>query len=131
MTAAYVTPDDKRVSLDGRGASKTVVTAKDVQDPELLARLLGEALADLADLRSQWNPRTVYFRDVAVDGTGSVKYPFEHRFGGRVNYTVVRWKPTTLGDPHDLEVDASTTDDRLVLVSGWAGVATVRVEEAG
>ncbi len=119
--------------LDVRAAPREVVTEEDVQQPKKLAELLGRILVALTELRRRWAPRKIDFEDQPV-GT-STDYRFEHRFGGRVRWWVVDWKPAFTGVNQYIEFmrHADTDENVLVLTSGAAsvGTVTVRVEEAG
>lgn len=114
--------------LDGRTQTAGSTTAKDVQDPEVLAQTIGEMLDDLAALKRRFDPRVLYFRDQVVDATGATKYRFPHGFGGRVNYEIAYWSGAAAPN---LRADAATDANTLVLTSTSAGTVTVRVEEAG
>ncbi len=128
MPTAFVTSDSAMVPLDGKAPSQIIVTPKDVQDPEKLARQLQDALNSIAELKRAWQPRRLYVRDVPVTTLGS--YRFEHRFGGRVNWWVVMWVPDSSGNGFAFELDPSSDDDTLVLFSGQDGTATICIEEA-
>ena len=107
------------------------VREEDVRDPKRLTTLLVRILRDLKEIRRRFLPRHIDFEDVAVDGTSATKTLLAHHFKGRVRFWVVEWKPTVLGDVFQLEKHADTTDNVLVLLSGRAGVATIRVQETG
>ena len=134
MSAAYITREGAVVQLDGRAGSQLVITAADVSDAEKLARLLQDALRDVAELKRRWKPRVRYFRDIALDATSSKQFPLEHGFNGRVNFEVAHWVPALVGFAPQIEPDATPgaqTANRLVLISSVQGTATIRVEEAG
>lgn len=128
MPAAIITAAGKVVQLDARAQPDQQITEREVQDPATLAQLLTSMLADLTAARRAWQPRVLYFRDVVVDATGTTKYPFPHRFAGRVNYEVAAWSGAAAPN---LRSDSSTDADTLYLTSTSAGTATIRVEEAG
>lgn len=136
MSVAYVTNEGLMVHLDAKAPSRIVITAADVQDPEKLARLLEDAHRRVQELERRDNRSRVYFRDVVItDDTGAVQYRFEHRFGGRVNYSAVDWTPSGIYQgPPQFDVDRTSTgtdEDALVLLSYWTGTMTLAVEEAG
>ncbi|MBX3198238.1 MAG: hypothetical protein KF894_08845 [Labilithrix sp.] len=106
------------------------VTERDVADPAWMVRTLLRLMRDLADLRRRWLPRRLTFRDRELPGDGTTKIRLPHSFAGEAEYTVTRWRSGGAGPPH-LEVHADTDANTLVLVSYEAGVATIRLEEAG
>lgn len=122
----------RMTQLDGKATADEVVTVEDVKDAEKLARRLQKAYADIAELKRRWNPRRIYFYDVAVDNTGTTQYQFAHNFSSRVNWWAVDWQSTVVaGNQCTLERHSATTDNTLVLVSGIAGTVSLCVEEAG
>lgn len=130
MSAAY-TDGSTVTQLDGKAAPDLVVTAEDVKDSEKLARMLQGALKDLAELKRRWNPRVMYFRDLAVTATTTTIIRLEHGFGGRVNWEIVRWDANVAATAPRIDEDSSTDANALCLVSGVAGTVTIRVEAAG
>lgn len=128
MSAIVSALTGKIRQLDGRAAPEDVLTAKDVSDPEKLARLLGKVISDVAALRRRFAPRRLDFQDLTLDATGTAKFRLEHRFGGAVRYWVVGWNGAAAPN---IRQHADTTNDVLVITSTSAGTATVRVEEAG
>lgn len=131
MSAAYATNSGQVVQLDAKSSPEEVLTPEDAADPEKLSKLLMRALKDIADLKRRWNPRVMYFRDIAVTATATTKVNFEHGFAGRVNWAVYKWDANVAGTPASVEEDPSTDANTLVLVSGAAGIITLRVEESG
>lgn len=130
MSTAIV--NDGRVrQLDARADTPVVVTAADVTDAEKLSRMLQQALRDVEDMKRRWNPRVVYFQDLAVTATTTTVIRLEHGFGGRVNWEVSRWDASVAGTGVRIEEHADTDNGALCLVSGAAGTVTIRVEEAG
>ena len=121
------------VVLDGRAPSNIVVTSKDVQDPERLARMVQELAREVVHLKRTWTPSRMYFRDRTVTATNTTKILFHHGFGGRVNWWVARWDslPAAAGAPYGLDEHADSDANTLVLVSSVAGVVTICVEAAG
>ena len=105
------------------------VDAADAADPGKLARLLGRVLREIATLKQAWTPSRVDFEDVAVDATGTTKYPLRHALDGRVRFWVVEWQSGSAGPA--LARHAETDANTLVLVSYAAGTATIRVEASG
>jgi hypothetical protein len=126
MSGAVVNADGGVRQLDAKADAPIVITAEDAGDSEKLARLLQQALRDLAELRRRHVPKWLDFEDVAV-GTGA--YEFPHGFRGRVRWWIVDWKPDSPTDPIVIERSADSTADTLVLDSYCDGVVTVRVEE--
>lgn len=131
MPAAIVQSDGLVRQLDTRAGEPIVVTSEDVKDPEKLARLLQQALRENAELRRRYAPRVLYFRDQAVTATTTTPIRLTHNFNGKVNWSVVRWGGSAAGSSYGLDEHADTDANTLVLVSGVAGTATIRVEEAG
>lgn len=129
MSAAIVENTGTVRQLDARAGEQINVTSADVKDAEKLARLLQQALRENAELRRRWAPRELYFRDQALPASGSVR--LTHNFRGLVNWAVVRWSPTAAGAMPVLAQTNGTDADALVLTSGAAGTATIRVWEAG
>ena len=130
MPAAVVESDGTMRQLDGRAEPDFVVEAKDVEDPPRLARLLQIMLRELARLRLAWAPRRVDFKDVTC-GTGGALIRLEHGFGGAVRWWVVDWQISAASGAPILQRYTGTDENTLVLWSDKAGVATIRVEEAG
>jgi hypothetical protein len=127
VSAAIVNSDGGVRQLDARAGEPISVTADDVKDADKLARMLQDALRQLAEFKREWRPRRLYFRDQTVDDTGSTKYRLTHNFGGLVNYVAVRED----GGYADLRVHDDTDGNTLVLVSYSAATLTILVEEAG
>lgn len=128
MSAAIVESDGTVRQLDAKAGELVVVTADDVKDADKLARSLQDALRQLAELRREWRPRRLYFRNQSFDATGTTKYRLTHNFGGRVNYYFM---PETTGGYVDVRRHSETDNNTLVLTSFWSSTATVLVEEAG
>jgi hypothetical protein len=126
MSGAVVNADGGVRQLDAKAEAPIVITAEDAADKEKLARLLQQALRDLAELRRRHSPKWLDFEDVTLS-TGD--YEFPHGFRGRVRWWVVDWLPDASADPVALERSADSTADTLVLSSFCDGVATIRVEE--
>lgn len=131
MPAALVASDGIVRQLDTRAGEQINVTAKDVEDPKNLARLLQQALRENAELRRRWAPRELYFRDQTLTTTVATKIRLTHGFRGLVNWAVVRWDASSPGAAPALDQHADTDENTLVLVSTVAGTATIRVWEAG
>ncbi len=129
MTAAIIPLYGNTRQLDRRAEPREQIAEQEVQVPERLARRLTEQDRRIAGLERRWNARVLDFEDRTVDDTGATKYRLEHRFGGRVRYWVVDWSGGT--DAPNLLRHADTDNNTLVLTSTVAGVATIRVEEAG
>jgi hypothetical protein len=131
MSAAKVDSSGKVTQLGGRVQPDIVVTAKDVEDTEKLARMLQQVLNDLAALKRQWAPRFTDFEELTMDATGTTKYRLRHGFGGKVRWWVV--DSPELGAPDvQLQAHPDTDEDTLVLVSFSSVInIVVRVEEAG
>lgn len=127
--AAKVAADGKITQLGAKAAPDEVVTEADVKDSAKLAKLLARVLSSIATLRRTWAPRLTDFEDVPVT-VGSVT-PFQHNFNGRVRWWVVDWVSTGAGNATQFETHATSDSNTLRLFSGEAGVATIRVEEAG
>jgi len=105
------------------------ISEQDAADAPKLARLLTRILRDVAALKRPFAPRRVSFVDLTVDGTGTTKYRLPHGFGARVHWFVADWSGAAAGA--GLERHSDTDKDTLVLVSHVAGLASVRIEEAG
>lgn len=124
--AAVVDSGDRVRSLIVPRDTDVQVTEEIVKDDARLARLLQQALRDVAALERRPCPRRLDFEDVSVSGDGVTVYRFPHGFGGRV-----RWWVVDQDEPAALKRSDETTDDVLALVSEVAAVVTVRVEEVG
>lgn len=131
MGTAAVESDGTIRQLDGRAEPEAVVTEADVQDAAKLARMVQALQRDVAALKRAWAPRVMYFRDVAVTATTTTVIRLTHGFGGRVNWSVVRWDASSAGVEVRIDEDSGTDADTLCLTSGAAGTVTIRVEEAG
>lgn len=114
--------------LDGRVEADEVVTEADVQVPLKLSKLLIRVLREIATLRRRWSPRRIDFEGVDLDATGTKRFRLPHKFNGRVRYWPVEWAGAA---PYNIARDPATDVNTLVLVSTSAGIATIRVEEAG
>jgi hypothetical protein len=123
----------RMVQLDRKAEARQVLTADDVKDPERLARILNELRSNVDEERRRFKPSRIYFPGVPI--AASTKYRFAHRFGGRVNWWVVSWKPTNVAaNPYaEFFLDSTTDDNVLVLLSSavTVGTLTLLVEEAG
>lgn len=128
MSAAIVEKDGSIRQLDAKAGEEINVTADDVKDPQLLARMLQTALRELAELKREWRPRRLYFRDLVVDASGTTKYRLTHNFGGKVNYYVAAVDSSGW---FDVRTHADTDANALVLTSNNNTTITVLVEEAG
>lgn len=131
MSAAIIESSGTVRPLDARAGEQINVTADDVKDPDKLARLLQQALRENAEMRRRWAPRELYFRDQAVTATTTTKIRLTHGFGGKVNWTVVRWDGSAAGSSYGIDEHSDTDANTLVIVSSVAGTATIRVWEAG
>jgi hypothetical protein len=129
VSAAKVTSSGVMTSLDGRAPTDIVITSKDVEDVERLARLVQEQARKLAVLERRWSPRRIDFEGYAVTSGDTLR--LEHGFGGRVRWWIVEWTPTTPGDVALFEQDSSTAADVLALDVGNSGTVSIRVEAAG
>lgn len=128
MASVVNTVTGKSRQLDRKPQPDEQVTEEDAADAPKLARRLTQQQKDIVELQQPFVPRRIDFEDITVDATGLVRYRFVHRFGGRVRWWVVDWSG---GAGAALLRDGQTDANVLVLVSVSAGVATVRVEEAG
>lgn len=115
--------------LERRTEAREQIDEAEVQAPDRLARRLTEQDRRIATVERRWSAKTLDFEDRVVDGSGTTKYRFEHRFGGRVRFWPVDWTGGT--DAPNLRKHTDTTNDTLVLTSTVAGTVTLRVEEAG
>lgn len=104
---------------------REVVTVEEVSDPPTLARGLTNLVQLVEELARDRLPQRIDFEDIAVT---SVAVRLEHRFGCRVRWHLVDWVPTSTGTAPIFEKTNATTSDVLVLLSGAAGTATIRVE---
>lgn len=126
--------------LDGSAEANQQVTAKDVQDPMNLAKLLTDMLADVARLKRRHYPRRMDFEDLVCFANNDIT--MRHGFNGRVRWWVVEWASNgtplvdsagntlTIKSPM-LHKTTASDNNTLVLHSDVAGTATIRVEEAG
>jgi hypothetical protein len=131
MSAAYVRSDGTVIQLDGKRAPDAVITAQDVENAEKLARMVQDLARRIAVLERGWGPARLFFRDLAVTSTTTDVTRLEHGLGGLVNWSVVRWRPTTPGDAVTVAEHADTDEDTLCIVSGTEGVVSLLVELAG
>jgi hypothetical protein len=115
--------------LDRPAQPEDQVTEEQVTDSKQLSRLLNELRSDTAKEQRRWQPNFVEHEDVSVDGTGTTKYRFTHKFGKRVRWWPTDWTGATAGARLVKHTDSD--DDTLVLVSYTTGKLTVRIEEAG
>jgi hypothetical protein len=129
VSSAVINSDGDVRQLDTRAGEPIVITSEDVKDDEKLARLLQDALRELAALRRRFAPRMIEFEDQAVTAGQALRVT--HNFGGRVRYWPVDWRPTTPGDAPLFDKSTSTDEDTLVLTVGNAGTVTILVREAG
>lgn len=127
--SAVIKTDGSIRQLDKAIQPPEQVTEEQVKDSHRLSRLLMSILRDVVSLKRRWSPPFIDFEDVVVDGTGTTKYRFPHRFGGRVRWHSVGWKSATAGAR--LVEHSDTDGNTLVLVSYTAGTLTLRVQEAG
>lgn len=130
MSAARVDSDGTVTQLDRGATPGENLSEQDVADVPKLTRLLIRLVADVAALKRRFWPARLDFEDLEVDGTGTVKYRFEHGFGGRARWWVVSTRATS-GVSAMLEEHADTDQDTLVLVSYSACTIDLRVEQAG
>ncbi len=129
MSAAKVDKDGTITQLGPKAGPDEVVSAEDVQDPVKLSKLLTKVLAAQAKQRRDWVPRSLDFEDLTCDGAGGV-LTLQHNLGGRVRWWVVDWE--SVGAVTPILIAAPGTDEStLTLASYSAGIATIRVEEAG
>lgn len=131
MPAAVVRSTGVMRQLDRRAGATQQLTADDVTDAQRLAREVNELRGKAAEQDRRHDPMWIDFEDVAVDATATTKYRLPHKFGGRVRWWVVDWTPAVTGDVAAIGKHADTDSNTLVLVSGNAGTATIRVEKAG
>lgn len=125
--SATIRSDGERVRYIGRTVQLEQVTARDVQDPEKLARILNSIQAEVArnaeDLPGEW----VEFEDVSFVATTDVR--LTHNLGGRVRYSVVgvHDAPSFALALHDVD---GSDDDTLVLQALETLTASVRIWRA-
>lgn len=127
--SAVIKTDASIRQLDKPSEPQAQVTEEQVTDPKRLSRILMSILRDVAQLKRRWWPSFLDFEDTTVDGTGTTKYRFPHRFKNRVRWWPVDWTGATAGPR--LVRHSDTDSDTLVLVSYTAGTLTLRIEEAG
>lgn len=130
MSAAAVDSNGKVRQLDAKAQADIVVTAEDVQDAPKLARMVQALANHVAALERAWKPRRIDFEDV-VCAAGGVTIELPHHFGGRVRWWVVDWQISGASGAPILQRYTGTDENTLVLWSDKAGIATIRVEEAG
>ena len=130
MSAADIESDGTVKQLDARAQPETVVTAEDVQDAERLARMVQVIVAHVRALERPWAPRRIAFKDVTC-GTSGATITLHHGFGSAVRWWVVDWQISGASGAPILQRYTGTDENTLVLWSDKAGVATIRVEEAG
>ncbi len=118
-------------ALDGKAGPPVNVTTEDVQDPATLARMLQDARRELAELRRLWRFRPRFYKDLAVDGTGTTVYQVAHNFGGGVFWWPVKWSPSVAGTEVRISEHADTDESTLRFVSGAAGTVTICVVGEG
>lgn len=129
MRAIVEYSDGAGRQLDAKAQPEEVVTEQDAADAPKLARLLARILRELAELQRSWSPRSILFRGVPVDATGTTVYTLTHRFRGPVNWSVVGWRDASAGA--GLVEDADTDGLALRFVSYVAGTADILIEEQG
>ncbi len=130
--SANIRNDGTVRQLDRAAEGDERIIESDVTDASRLVRLLNRILKELQTLRRRWWPHRIDFEDVTVDATGTTQVPLQHNLNGRVRWWVVDWIADSTGTRPNLWRDATTTSaSTLVLLSGAAGVATIRCEEAG
>lgn len=127
--SAVFTSAGKTRQLDKPAQQPDQVTEEQATDPKRLSRLLNELRQAVARQSRRWAPSFVEHEDVVVDGTGTTKYRFAHRFGKRVRWWPVDWVSASAGPR--LVRHADTDTNTLVLVSYTAGTLTLRIEESG
>lgn len=126
-----IAADGKVTQLDRSKHAGEVVTSKDVEDKEKLAKLLTDSLATQAQQDSRAYPRRTDFMDVVVDSSATTLFRFRHNFGGRVSWWIIDFVGDGVSGAPALErVPAETTNDELVLISYIDGVVSIRVEES-
>lgn len=134
MSASVISVRDGASSLlDAKRGADEVVAPGDAADSSKLARLLTQALADIAALRRRFAPQRITFRDIVSTGTADtpVTVRLPHRFGGPVEWWVVGVKLAgTVVVPLVMEAPASDADTLVVQVYFPATLA-IRVEETG
>jgi len=128
--SARITPAGRVYQLDRPAQPDEAVTEEDVADRSKLARLLMRVLKNVATVLRRFHPRRIDFEDRDVGESGAI-LRLTHGFDTRVRWAVVDWVPTVDGTRHALQRHTSTDTKTLALASYAAGVATVRVEEAG
>lgn len=84
---ARIASDGAVLRIDSRRTPDESVTAKDVEDSETLAQILGRILREQAAMRQTFVPRRIDYEGVTLSSSASVR--LEHGLGGRVTYSVV------------------------------------------
>lgn len=103
------------------------ITETQVTSARELSRVLMRMLRWLTRLVNLPLFSRIDFEDVTFGSDDSVRYRFDHGFGGRVRWWVVGTNAQAV-----LAEDTSlSSDDTLVLISYAAATATLRVEEVG
>jgi hypothetical protein len=128
--SADIESDGKVKPLDAKAQPDTVVTAEEVQDAERLARMVQVIVAHVRAVERRWAPRRIDFKDVTC-GTSGTLIRLHHGFGGAVRWWVVDWQISGASGAPILQRYTGTDENTLVLWSDKAGIATIRVEEAG
>lgn len=128
VSAAIVPSSGPVRQLDNGLDPEEVIRPDQVGDANIVARILGRILRDIAKLKRAWNPSRIDFEDFVVDATGTKVFRFEHKFGARVRFWPVDW--VGAGAPVLLR-DSSSDLNTLAVVSKVAGTLTLRVEVAG
>lgn len=97
----------------------------DISDPEKLGKVLTDMLARIAALEASKPADFIEF-EMSCPASGSVR--MAHNFGCPVRFYLTSWKGAA---SHNLRMDETNSDlNTLVLTSGAAGRATVRVEKS-
>lgn len=128
--SASINSSGKVKQLDLKAEPTDIIHPDDAADPNKLARLLNDVLANVNRLRRKWAADFIDYEDVSVSTSGAT-VRLQHNFSGRVRWRVVDWTDAATGAP-DLRKDTTNTDaNTLVLKSYVAGTVTIRVEPAG
>ena len=70
---------------------------------------------------------TLQIKDQVV-GTADALLPLRHTLGRRVLWRIIDWQATTAGSAPNLQRDATTSKDILVLASYTAGTVSIEIE---
>jgi hypothetical protein len=135
VSAAIVEVSGQIRQLDKPATSEQRTVAKDVQDPETLARLIQQLRDEVATLKRAFAPKRLDFDRITTTGTSiapeTVRFP--HGFNGRVRYWPIGWESSGgVALDYIERTDTSGTDaSTLVLYVYSAGVLSLRIEEVG